>query len=380
MSAPRPRDTGTEMDDTLGIVRASVTLEAPLALECGRTLRGAEIAYESYGRLDARRATAVLVLHGLTADRPAAGARLPSTVRPGWWDAVIGPGKAIDTDRWFVLVPAALGGADGTTGPASVDPETGRPWAMRFPVVTIADMANANAALADTLGIHRFAAVVGGCRGGFQVLEWMARHPERLERAIAIGATARTSAHNLGLWSVMRQAIRTDPRWNGGDYYGAAAPDAGVALLAMFGAMFWMSRETLEARFGLARADAGPPSYGFAPEFAVEHFLERVGKGAAGKLDANALMYLTRAIDYFDLARGGAALSDVFRGYGGRALLVSYASDWRYPPAEIAALAAALGEAGVAARHETLSSAFGHGAFLFDPASVGALIAETLAA
>ncbi|MBM3540824.1 MAG: alpha/beta fold hydrolase, partial [Alphaproteobacteria bacterium] len=236
VNAPRPRRAGTDADDALGTVRASVVLDSPLALECGRTLRGAEIAYESYGRLDARRANAVLVLHGLTADRHAAGGLLASTGRPGWWDAVIGPGKAIDTDRWFVLAPAALGGADGTTGPASVDPETGRPWAMRFPVVTVADMANANAALADALGIRRFAAVVGGCMGGFQVLEWMARHPERLERAIAIGATARTSAHNLGLWSVMRQAIRTDPRWNGGDYYGAAAPDAGVALLAMFGA------------------------------------------------------------------------------------------------------------------------------------------------
>jgi homoserine O-acetyltransferase len=368
-----------DASDDLGAVRDRVLLRDPLPLACGRTLSDVEIGFESYGRPNAARDNAVLVLHGLTADRHAAGPPLAPGGKKGWWDAVIGPGKAIDTDRYFVLAPDALGGGGASTGPAFVEPGTARPWAMRFPLVTIADMVDAQCAMADALGIRRFALVVGGCMGGFQVLEWMARHPERLARAISIGATPKTSAHNLALWSVMRQAIRTDPAWRGGDYYGRVGPDAGIALLAMFGAVFWMSREVFESRFGLKSAAEGGPAFSFAPEFEVERFLDQIGRGAAGKLDANALMYLTRAIDYFDMTRGRRSLADAFRGYRGQALLVSYENDWRYPPAEIEVLNAALREAGADCRHETLSSAYGHGAFLFDPPAVSALIVDALA-
>lgn len=365
------------------IERRTLPVPGRLALAGGGGgLGGLEVAYEAYGVLAPARDNAVLLLHGLTADQHAAGPTWAPGGKPGWWDAAIGPGKALDTDRFHVLCPNVLGGAGGTTGPASRDPGTGRAYGPRFPLVTVGDMVELQRLFLDELGIGRLHAVVGGCMGGFQALEWLARHPPRVGRAVAIGATPRTTAHNLALWSVLRALLESDPAFAGGDYHdGPARPDAGVGLLAMVGAMFWMSRATLERRFGLRTAHGGPPRLTLEPEFAVERFLHDVRANAAGRLDANSFIRLTRAIDHFDLARERGGLEAAFAGARGvPVLLASYRSDWRYPPEEIEPLHQALLRAGAVSRHVVLDSAVGHGAFLYDFPSLAPVLAAFLTA
>ncbi len=261
----------------------TLTLPGPLALESGVSLAPVEIAYETYGELNASRSNAILLCHGLTADQHAVTTQSEAGPRPGWWDKAIGPGRALDTSRYCIISINALGSFGGSSSPASIDPQTGRPYGMRFPFVTIADMADAQAGFADALGIDRFHTVIGGCMGGFQVLEWMRRHPQRLRYAVVISATPRTSTHNTALWHVMRAAIRRDPDWRGGDYYDARPPLAGIGLMAMFGALFWMDRAGLDARFGLRTVGARPLSYGFESEFEIEAFLDRIGGNATGR-------------------------------------------------------------------------------------------------
>ncbi|WP_157961577.1 homoserine O-acetyltransferase MetX [Acuticoccus kandeliae] len=355
--------------DRLGRRVRTVRLDAPLALTAGGALTPVDIVFETYGRLNARRDNAILVLHGLTGDHHAAGPVAAPHVKPGWWDGAIGPGRALDTDRFCVIAPNAVGGAF-STGPHSPDPATGAPYGLRFPVLTIADMARAGIGLADALGIERVHALVGGCFGGFQILEWLAQAPERVGSAAIISATARTSAHNLALFSVLRAAIMSDPAFRGGDYYDAGQPAAGLGLLAMTGALHWMGRDTWERRFGTAPLRPGPPRYTLEPDFAVDGFLAEVGANASrGTLDANSLLYLTRAIDYFDMARDHGSLEAALAGAHAPVLLVSYETDWRYPPAEMAEIGAALPEA-TPCRHLVLASGIGHGAFLYEFASL----------
>jgi homoserine O-acetyltransferase len=360
------------------IVADTLALADPLPLACGKSLCNVAIAYEMYGRLDAACSNAILLCHGLTADQHAVSRETDNGTRPGWWDKAIGPGRALDTERYCIISTNALGSFGGSSSPASIDPASGRRYGMRFPFITIADMADAQARFADALGIERFHAAVGGCMGGFQVLEWMRRHPRRLSRAVVISATARTSTHNIALWEVMRAAIRSDPNWRGGDYYDGSRPEAGMALLAMFGALFWMDRATLAERFGLQTIGGRPLAYGFAPEFEIEAFLHRVGTNARNRLDANSLLYLTRAIDYFDLARGYPDLPAAFATVTSPALFVSYSGDWRYPSDEIDAMHRALLAAGGASQHVALDSAWGHGGFLFEPHRLQPLFREFL--
>ncbi|SHM32620.1 homoserine O-acetyltransferase MetX [Roseibium suaedae] len=354
-----------------------IRLADPLPLQSGAVLPEVQIACQSYGHLNEARDNAVLVLHGLTSDQHAAGASSGPAGKPGWWDVAIGPGKAIDTDRYFVIVPNVLGGACGTTSPASRNPSTGRPYGLRFPVITLADMARAHAVLLDALGIAKLHATIGGCLGGFQVLEMLASCPARTGKSVIISATARTSAHNTALWAVLRAALMSDPNWRGGDYYDGPSPSDGLGLLAMTGALFWMSRETLENKFGVAPM-SGVPRYTMEPDFAVEQFLNSVkGNASKGRLDANSLIYLTRAIDYFDLARDAGTLEQALKGVQDPVLLVSYASDWRYPVEEMDRIAQAL-PTGVLHRHLTLDSAMGHGAFLYEFESLSPALSEFL--
>ncbi len=343
-----------------------IVLPNPLALDGGQTLNQVEIVFEQYGELNADRSNAVLVCHGLTANHHAAGRHTPDQRQAGWWDQAIGSGKALDTQSWCVIAPSALGSSAGT-GPAAINPETGRPYGLRFPVVTIGDMVKAQAALLDALDIPRLYAAVGGCLGGFQVLTWMSVFPERLDRAVAIGATSRVSAYTIALWKVMREAIRLDPDWRGGDYYGVGTPVRGIQLMSRIGALIWIERSLLETRYGNQRL-AGQESlaYDFSTEFAVEALFDRIGQGDAAGLDVNALMYLMRAMDYFDLERGHPGLAAAFGKTAVRTLLVSYHSDWRYPPSAIDQIRAALEECGWPVVHEQLDSPFGHGAFLHD--------------
>lgn len=362
----------------MNVAPRTATLSGPFLLEGGGILEEVVVAYEEYGPADADGRNTVLVCHGLTADAHAAGRHAPTDRAAGWWDAAIGPGKAVDTDRYRVLCANVLGGAGGTTGPGSSDPRTGRPFGLRFPVVTVRDMVGVQAALADHLGIARFRAVVGGCLGGFQVLEWMARFPERLERAVAISATPRTSAHNLAFFEVLRQAITRDPRFAGGDYYGGELPADGLALAAMFGAVVWLGRETMERKLGVTLLEGTKPRFTLGPEFTAQAFLAQIAENAPARLDANSFIYLTRATDYFDLARDAGSLAGALAGFQGRTLLVSYASDWRYPRAEVDAIRVALEANGASVTHATLESDFGHGAFVYDVDGVGDLLRRFL--
>ncbi|MBZ6074817.1 homoserine O-acetyltransferase MetX [Microvirga puerhi] len=349
------------------IVRDRLRLAGALTLASGQSLSEVDIAFETYGALSPARDNAILLLHGLTADQHAAGPPWHEKGRAGWWNQAIGPGRAIDTDRFFVICPNVLGSFGGSTGPMSRDPATGRAYGMRFPVITIADMVAAQRQLIAALGIERLHAIVGGCMGGFQAFEWMSRHPECVGSAVVISATARTNTHNTALWSVLRAALMSDPAWNDGDYYDGPSPDAGLGLLAMTGALFWMSREALHEKFGLRTIENRPLRYTLEPEFAIEEFLARVRRNAgAGNLDANALIYLTRAIDYFDLSREYDTVAEALARYTSPLLLVSYATDWRYPSQEMNEIREALEPRSVPVRHEILDSPIGHGAFLYD--------------
>ncbi|MBT6511598.1 MAG: alpha/beta fold hydrolase, partial [Rhodospirillaceae bacterium] len=297
--------------------------------------------------------------------------------RPGWWNAAIGPGKALDTDQFFIVSSNVLGSYGGSTGPASTDPDTGARYAMTFPVVTVADMVRAQRRLAEALNLPRFHAVLGGCMGGFQVLEWLRQAPRQAGNAVIISATARTSTHNTALWSVLRRAIMSDPAWNGGNYYDGPRPDAGMGLMAAYGALFWMSRETLEQRFGLRRTTP-EPAWSFAPEFEVEQFLERIANNAGRGLDPNALLYLTRAIDYFDLTVAEDGLAGALRGARNQVTLVSYSNDWRYPASEMEEIHRTLIGIGADSRHVTLENSFGHGGFLMAPDQIAPIVREAL--
>ncbi|MBY0279588.1 homoserine O-acetyltransferase [Candidatus Binatia bacterium] len=352
------------------VVPQRARFDEPLELECGRMLPSFEVAYETYGQLAPDGGNAILVCHAYTSDHHAAGRHAQSDARAGWWDTLIGPGKTFDSERFFVVSSNCLGGSHGTTGAGSIDPTTGRRYGGSFPVVTMADIVDVQARLADRLGITRFHAIAGGCFGGAQVLQWMARHPERLANAIVISATPRASVHTVALSLIGREAIRRDPRWNGGDYYDGEPPSDGIALLTMFGALFWQDRNLLQRKLAPEMARTRTLGYDFAPEFEIERQLLRLGVPQNVTLDANALLYLARANDYFDLSRGHASLAAALAGWRGRTLLLGFAQDWRYPPEDIAEIDAALRANGAVSRHVTLSNPLGHGAFLRDTPAI----------
>ena len=345
--------------------------EEPLLLESGRSLQSLDLAYETWGTLNDVRDNAILVCHGLTSDSHVAGGQGTSDVKPGWWEAAVGPGKPFDTEKYFILCSNALGGCGGSSGPSSVDKSTNSPFGLNFPVVTITDIVNAQTMLADSLGIQTFHTIAGGCFGGFQTLQWMCHHPNRLRNAIVISATPRTTAHNLGLWEVIRQAIMRDADFQGGSYYGGNGPVSGMGLAQMFGIMIWMDRKVMAQRFGLNMTHQHGPSYTLAPEFEFQAFLHKIGQNAINRFDPNSIIYLTKAMDYFDLTRDGKSLSGIFSNAGFRTLLIGYSTDWRYPPEEMAEIGKALCAKGLSVEFRVLDSDFGHGAFIYD--SAGAL-------
>jgi homoserine O-acetyltransferase len=350
-----------------------VRLPDPVVLASGDVLTEVTLAVETHGRLNHARDNAVLVLHPLTADQHVAGPPLGPLGKPGWWDIAVGDDRPIDTRRFHVICANVIGGAGGSTGPGSFIPGTNRRYGAGFPIITVDDMVRTQRTLLDVLEIERLHATVGGCLGGFQALEWLRQAPARAGRTAIIGATPRTSAQTIALWTVLRAALRADPAWNGGDYYGKPATE-GVGLAAMIGILFWMNRATFGSRFGLRTAHPGPPHYSHAPEFDVEVFLDRVRASAHGRLDPNSFITLSRAMDYFDITRDHGALIDVFGGVTAPVLLVSYGSDWRYPPQEVDEIRLALSDAGKTVRHVTLDSQAGHGAFLHDFASLAPVL------
>ena len=374
------------MDDRFGPNR-HVTLPGPLALDGGGVLTPVELAYESYGALNADASNAILICHALTMDQHVASTH-PITGKPGWWAKMVGPGKTIDTDRFCVICPNIIGGCMGSSGPETNAPD-GKPWAMRFPVITIHDMVEAQALLLDHLGIGPLYAVIGGSMGGMLTLSWAATYPDRVASALVVASTARHSAQNIAFHEVGRQAIMADPNWRGGDYYGddqepSTPPDAGLAVARMAAHITYMSEQGLTEKFGRQlqnRPDGskGAKTFGFDADFQIESYLRHQGFSFTDRFDANSYLYITRAMDYWDLAEdhahgGEAVLAQAFKDTKTRFCLVSFDTDWLYPTAESKAVVHALNAAGAAVSFVELASPFGHDAFLLDTPGLEGII------
>jgi homoserine O-acetyltransferase len=314
----------------------SLTLVAPLPLDSGQELAGVRLAYETYGELAADKANAILVFHALTGDQYLASTH-PITGKPGWWDRMVGPGKPIDTSRFHVICANVIGGCMGSTGPASPmesGADDGTPWGMRFPVITLRDMVRAQVALLDALGIERLHAVVGGSMGGMLALSLAANFPDRAGQVLAVATSARHSAQNIAFHEVGRQAIMADPNWRGGDYYGpkgvlGKGPEKGLAVARMAAHITYLSEAGLTEKFGRRLQDREAKSFGFDADFQVESYLRHQGLAFTDRFDANSYLYITRAMDYFDLAEEhGGRLADAFAGATARFCVVSFDTDW----------------------------------------------------
>ena len=341
--------------------------DAPLRLESGGRIDGLEIAYKTYGRLNADRSNAILVCHALTGDQYVASNH-PVTGRRGWGSYLVGPGRPIDPGKHFVICSNVVGGCMGSTGPSSINPATGAPWGLAFPVITLADMVRAQAMLVSALGIERLFAVVGGSMGGMQVLQWAADYPERVFAAVCIAAAPRHSAQNIAFHEVGRQAIMADPDWRGGAYgAGAARPEKGLAVARMAAHITYLSEAALQRKFGRELQRDGL-SWGFDADFQVESYLRHQGASFVDRFDANSYLYITRALDYFDLAAAhGGTLADAFRAARDvRFCVFSFTSDWLYPTVESRAIVRALNAVGARASFVEIDSDKGHDAFLLD--------------
>ncbi len=354
-------------------------LAAPLPLDGGQSLSGVRMAYETYGTLNADRSNAVVIFHALTGDQCVASPH-PITGKPGWWIRMVGPGLPIDTDRYFVICANVLGGCYGSTGPASLAAD-GAPYAMRFPVITIRDMVRAQLAVLDALGIEQLHAVVGGSMGGMQALSFAANWPERTRAVLVIASTARHSAQNIAFHEVGRQAIMADPKWQGGDYYAAGkGPENGLAVARMAAHITYLSEEGMHEKFGRKLQDRTEKTFGFDADFQVESYLRHQGLSFTDRFDANSYLYITRAMDYFDLAEEhGGRLADAFAHTRARFCLISFDTDWLYPTTESRTIAHALNAAGAPVSFVELSAPFGHDSFLLDVPALDRVIAGFLA-
>jgi len=357
-------------------------LALPLPLDGGQSLPGARIAYETHGTLSAGKSNAILICHALTGDHHVATPH-PITGKPGWWERMVGPGKPIDTNRFFVICANVIGSCMGSTGPASLH-EDGKPWGMRFPVITVRDMVRGHVALLDALGIESLHAVVGGSMGGMQALSLAANFPDRTRAALVIASTARHSAQNIAFHEVGRQAIMADPAWAEGDYYSARGkaakgPEKGLSVARMAAHITYLSEEGLTAKFGRRLQDRSEKTFGFDADFQIESYLRYQGLSFTDRFDANSYLYITRAMDYFDLAEEhGGLLAQAFAKSKARFCLVSFDTDWLYPTAESRNVVHALNAAGLPVSFVELSAPFGHDSFLLDVPALDRVVAGFL--
>lgn len=342
--------------------------DVPIRLDCGVDLGPVTVGFQTYGRLNADRSNAILICHALTADQYLADPH-PLTGKPGWWNDLVGPGRLFDTDRYFLVCSNVLGGCMGTTGPKEVNPATGKPWGKDFPVITIGDMVQVQARLIDHLGIGQLFCVVGGSMGGMQVLEWCATYPDRVFSAIPIATAARHSAQNIAFNEVGRQAIMADPDWKGGDYLEhGTAPHSGLAVARMAAHITYLSEAALHRKFGRnLQGGRNGFSYGFGADFQVESYLRYQGSTFVDRFDANSYLYITRAMDYFDLAaEHDGQLSKAFAGTKTRVCVVSFSSDWLFPTCESRDVVRALNAVAANVSFVEIQSDKGHDAFLLD--------------
>ncbi|MCK9541613.1 MAG: homoserine O-acetyltransferase [Novosphingobium sp.] len=356
----------------------SIVLPEPLPLDSGQSLAPVTIAYETYGELAADRSNAVLVCHATTGDQYVASAN-PVTGKPGWWTRMVGPGKPIDTQRFHVICANVIGGCMGSTGPGTPAAD-GKPYGMRFPVITIRDMVRAQVMLLKELGIERLHGVVGGSMGGMQALSLVSEWPDMVDRAMIVAATGAMPAQNIAFQEVGRQAIMADPDWLGGHYYGSGrAPDAGLAVARMAAHITYLSEASLTEKFGRRLQDRQTKSFGFDADFQVESYLRHQGLSFISRFDANSYLYITRAMSYFDLGEEhGGKLAEAFRRSRARFCVVSFDSDWLYPTELSHRLVHALNAAGAAVSFVELSAPFGHDSFLLDVPALDRVMAGFL--
>ena len=392
-----PEPASTLAAGSVGTVETQyLNLPEPVRLDCGQELHPVRVAYETYGSLSPQRDNVILVCHALSGDAHAAGfsatpaaestrdgfaatdrdGRLGGAAAAlGWWDGMIGPGKAFDTNRYFVIATNLLGGCRGTTGPSSPDPATGRPYGSDFPVITVADMVRTERAFLDVLGIGRLAAVAGGSLGGMQAFEWSILHPDQVDAVVAIASTHALHPQGLAWNAIARESIMRDPAWQDGHYYGTGStPEAGLGVARMVGHVTYLSGEALDSKFGRRLQD--PPADGdlrytiTEPEFQVESYLRHQASSFVRRFDANTYLYTSRALTYFDLARqhGGGSLTQALKGVAARTLLIAFSSDWLYPPSGSEEIAAALRILGKPVEFEVIDAPYGHDCFLLEEA------------
>jgi homoserine O-acetyltransferase len=368
---------------SVGLVKAqyfTFAKDQPFALESGASLIPVTIAYETYGALNEARSNAILICHALSGGAHAAGFHSPNDEQPGWWDECIGPGKAFDTNRYFVICTNVLGSCYGSTGPSSINPATGSPYALNFPVVTVGDMVRAQIVLIDHLGIERLLCVAGGSMGGMQVLEWAAHHPTRLVAAIPVATTAQHSPMLIAFSEVGRQAIYADPAWQNGDYYaGGRRPDAGLAVARMVGHITYLSEESMHQKFGRRLRGLEQYGYEFQTEFEIESYLKYNGDKFTRRFDANSYLYVTKAMDYFDLSQPTGSLAAAFvNSVELKYLVISFTSDWLYPSYHSKRLVTALHAVGADVTYLDLQSTWGHDAFLLEVETMTNLLGSFL--
>lgn len=344
-----------------------IPADDPIPLDCGTRLGGITIAYQTYGALNADKSNAILVCHALTGDQYVAEAH-PITGKPGWWEHMIGDGLLLDTRRFFVICVNVLGGCMGTTGPRDINIATGRPWALAYPVITIGDMVRAQARVVDHLGIDKLFCVLGGSMGGMQVLEWAAAYPDRVFSAVPIATAAKHSAQNIAFHEVGRQAIMADPDWRGGDYLNQGTrPHRGLAVARMAAHITYLSETALHRKFGRNLQNRSQLSFAFEADFQVESYLRHQGSTFVERFDANSYLYITRAMDYFDLAaEHGGALANAFKNTKTRFCLVSFTSDWLFPTPESRILVHALNAVAANVSFVEIETDKGHDAFLLE--------------
>ena len=375
--SPQPN---VDRPGSVGVVKPQfITFNEPLQLASGYTLQSYELAVETYGELNADRSNAVLICHALNASHHVAGIAADDPSSIGWWDNMVGPGKAVDTNRFFVIGVNNLGSCFGSTGPASIDPATGKPWGASFPVLTVEDWVHAQARVADHFGIERFAAVMGGSLGGMQALSWSITLPERVGHCVVIASTPRLSAQNIGFNEVARRAIITDPDFHGGDYYAHdTVPRRGLSVARMLGHITYQSDDDMAERFGRAQrapAEDGAYRYGYDVEFEVESYLRYQAEKFTRYFDANTYLLLTRALDYFDPARQhGGDLAQALAPTQADFLLVSFSTDWRFPPERSREIVSALLQNQRSVTYAEIDAPHGHDAFLLTDSRYHAVV------
>lgn len=356
-----------DQSDGIGIVETCYfTFAHPpawLVLDSGDWLGPVTLAYETYGKLNPRRSNAILILHALSGDAHAAGF-LKGDSKPGWWNDMIGPGRAFDTDRYFIISSNVIGGCRGSTGPSSVNPETNRPYGLDFPLITIRDMVNAQRHLIDHLGIEKLLCVAGGSMGGMQVLQWVISYPERVCSAIPIATTLKHTPQQIAFNEVGRQAVIADPDWKGGNYYGGRLPAKGLAVARMIGHITYMSDTSMSEKFS-RRLNSMKKSAKFAVNFEVEEYLHFKGDNFVKRFDANSYLYITRAMDHFD-ASNGTNLAETLKGISAKFLIIAFKSDWLYPAYQSKEILRTCKLAGIEATNCEIYSTYGHDAFLLE--------------